>query len=375
MKKALPSGMIVGVFLVSIVTYGTASAQENNIPAWIKNNAGWWAEEKISDQDFVQGIQWLIQSDFIVITPIENNLRESEQQIPSWIKVVAGFWAENKISDNEFLGGIQFLIKIGVIKISSDNSTLVEKPFREHEYTGYSPLFRTFAYEKDFELIEDETLTKILQFEFKPELSDTYHEIGILNEKQSVVVVIPIFTSSAYWEPGFYTYYRGECDTSCLTTQIEYTKSLGYSASAISVKLLKLLGYPTISDIDIDKDPNILKNYEKLILLHSEYVTKKEFVAITNHPKVVYLYPNALFAEISVNYDDDTITLIRGHGYPEENINNGLDWEFENTHPYEFDDKCENWQFYEIRNGVMLNCYPENMIFTDKELLKTIKDY
>ncbi|MCH8916373.1 MAG: hypothetical protein IIA82_11135 [Thaumarchaeota archaeon] len=331
MKKVLLSGMIVGVFLISIVTYGIASAQENNIPVWIKNNAGWWAEEKISDQDFVQGIQWLIQSDLIVITPIENDVKESEQQIPSWIKVVAGFWAENKISDNEFLGGIQFLMKIGVIKISSDKSILDERSFREHEYSGYSPLFRTFAYEKDFVWLEDERVPSELQFEFKPELSDTYQEISILDEKQTVVVVIPIFTSSAYWEPAFYTYYRGECDISCLTTQIEYTKSLGYSASTNAVNVLKLLGYPTITDIDIDKDPNILKNYEKLILLHSEYVTKKEFDAITNHPKVVYLYPNALFAEISANYDDDTITLIRGHGYPEENIDNGFDWEFENT--------------------------------------------
>ena len=150
MKKILLSGIIVGIFLISIVTYGIASAQENNIPFWIKYTAGWWAEEKISDQYFVQGIQWLIQSDLIVITPVENDVKESEQQIPSWVKVVAGFWAENKISDNEFLGGIQFLMKIGVIKISSDKSTLVEKAFMEHEYSGYSPLFRKFAYEKDY---------------------------------------------------------------------------------------------------------------------------------------------------------------------------------------------------------------------------------
>ena len=31
------------------------------IPAWIKNNAGWWAEGAIDDNSFVQGIQFLIQ--------------------------------------------------------------------------------------------------------------------------------------------------------------------------------------------------------------------------------------------------------------------------------------------------------------------------
>ena len=32
----------------------------NEIPAWIKNNAGWWADGQIDDDSFVQGIQFLI---------------------------------------------------------------------------------------------------------------------------------------------------------------------------------------------------------------------------------------------------------------------------------------------------------------------------
>ena len=30
------------------------------IPFWVKNNAGWWADDKISDTDFVSGLQYLI---------------------------------------------------------------------------------------------------------------------------------------------------------------------------------------------------------------------------------------------------------------------------------------------------------------------------
>ena len=33
----------------------TAATQE--IPSWIKNNAGWWADDKISDDEFVSAIQ------------------------------------------------------------------------------------------------------------------------------------------------------------------------------------------------------------------------------------------------------------------------------------------------------------------------------
>ena len=33
---------------------------ELEIPSWIKNNAGWWADGQIDDEAFVQGIQYLI---------------------------------------------------------------------------------------------------------------------------------------------------------------------------------------------------------------------------------------------------------------------------------------------------------------------------
>ena len=67
--------------------------------------------------------------------------------------------------------------------------------------------------------------------------------------------------------------------------------------------------------------------------------------------------------------------MVRGHNYPENNILNGFDWEYDNTHPYEYDTECLDWKFYEIENGKMLNCYPEYVIFKDKLLLKMIKEF
>ena len=37
------------------------------IPKWIKNNAGFWANGQISDQDFVSGIQYLITNGILKI--------------------------------------------------------------------------------------------------------------------------------------------------------------------------------------------------------------------------------------------------------------------------------------------------------------------
>ena len=44
-----------------------ASSESTSIPAWIKNNAGWWADGQIPDSAFVQGIQFLIKEGIIVI--------------------------------------------------------------------------------------------------------------------------------------------------------------------------------------------------------------------------------------------------------------------------------------------------------------------
>ena len=41
------------------------SSQNNKIPDWIKNNAGWWAAGDIDDSSFVQGIQFLIKEGFM----------------------------------------------------------------------------------------------------------------------------------------------------------------------------------------------------------------------------------------------------------------------------------------------------------------------
>jgi hypothetical protein len=85
------------------------------IPQWIHNNAKWWSEGTVSDNDFVQGIQYLIQQKIIVIPPTTQTV--SSNQIPVWIKNVAGYWANGQISDSEFVRGIQFLIQVGIIKV------------------------------------------------------------------------------------------------------------------------------------------------------------------------------------------------------------------------------------------------------------------
>ncbi len=234
-----------------------------------------------------------------------------------------------------------------------------------------SEIFLQYSYEEDQKI---DGSYRYSWFEAKTESLSIINELK--NESEKTVVILPVFTHTAYSPFGFYDYFNQKCTEKCLQVKIERGKltPLG-NAGKNAIQILHALNYNFISDIDIDLNPKILLNYDKVILLHNEYVTKKEFEAITNHPKVMYLYPNALYAEIHYDSINDTISLIKGHGYPESDISNGFGWEFDNTHPYEYDVDCNDWEFYEIKNGQMLNCYPEEKIWKDKLLLKTIKEF
>ncbi len=378
--------------LGSSILVPNSSAQDTQIPNWIKNVAGWWADDIISETEFLTGIEYLINDNIILLDFVPCNDKIQSQYgdtkpIPDWIKNNANWWSENLINDIDFINGLQYLIEHKIIKI--DNKKILGKvPLEDIKFSSSwqaDKNFLVFAQSSFFEIygvygkciMEDgNQVWESLLLGLNPNKMDMYNEVAVWNDPQKTVVVYPYFTFAAYNEPGFYTYYRGECDD-CTTTKFAQPTPL-YTSSGMGHQALTLLGYTSITDVEIDKNPGILQQFDKVIMLHNEYVTRVMFDAITNHPNVVYLYPNALYAEIEVDYIDETITLIRGHNYPEPEISNGFDWEFDNTHPYEYDSLCADMKFYQIENGWMTNCYPENFFLRDHQglfnLLKTIKD-
>jgi len=379
----------------TILIPNSLAQEDTQIPDWIKNVAGWWANGEISENEFLAGIEYLINNNIILLDFIpcstqyyESQTISSAKLVPDWVKNNAKWWSEDLIEDTDFVNGIKYLIKKQIISI--DNKKILGNvPLEDVTFSSSWQInknYLVFASSSFFEIygksgdciVSDEgnLIWRSLSLALNPNKMDMYNEVAVWNDPQKTVVVYPFLTYSAYNEPGFYDYYSGECDD-CTTTKITQPTVL-YTSSGIGHQALTILGYPSISDIEIDKNPSILQQFDKVIMLHSEYVTRTMFDAITNHPNVFYLYPNALYAEIEVNYMDETITLIRGHNYPEPEITNGFDWEFENTHPYEFDSECKSMDIYRIKNGHMTTCYPENVFLKNNEqifkLLKLIKD-
>ena len=285
---------------------------------------------------------------------------------------------------------VVLIIGIGVFSfISSDEKLEPSEDVEIVQYeepgkliqTNVQSLFKVMAYENDFEMIDGKKIWRDVYYEIDESNMTIYDDLK--NNKKSAVV-FPIFTAAAYSEPGFYTFYRGDCDQEfhgvlfrdddCLTVKLEEEYSPLFTSSANGVQVLNLLDYEIITDITIHQNPEILLEYEKIILLHNEYVTSIQFDAITSHPNVIYLYPNALYAEIDFDEELWEISLIRGHNYPDPLIRNGFDWKFDNSLE-EYDVTCEDMKFSKIDNGWMLNCYPENILHKSKELLKQIRDF
>ena len=63
--------------LILVNAFEVKDRDANKVPVWIKNNAQWWSENKITDLDFVQGIEFLVSNKIIAVQT------ESKQAIPT----------------------------------------------------------------------------------------------------------------------------------------------------------------------------------------------------------------------------------------------------------------------------------------------------
>ena len=88
------------------------------LPFWIKELAKMWINQSlVTDKDFARAIEYLIQVEIIKI-PYTEPGEETISSIPEWVKNNAGWWIEGKISDTEFVLALQYLVKTGIITVN-----------------------------------------------------------------------------------------------------------------------------------------------------------------------------------------------------------------------------------------------------------------
>ena len=188
---------------------------------------------------------------------------------------------------------------------------------------------------------------------------------------EGVLLIYPKMTEIAYAKDSFYDYYFGRCDEKCLTKSLDTKSPVRYVLGKNGFDILAH-NYNYVDDLHLDSVN--LRNYHTIILFHNEYVTQSVFDKITSFTNVIYLYPNALYVLVDVDYHQKTMKLIKGHGYPLPELGNGFNWKDDNSRQ-EIDCKVGEWKFNKVSNGIQLNCYPEHTIHNNTGLQNFIHEY
>lgn len=90
--------------------------QSPSIPHWFKTTVLWWIENKTTNSDFFQSVDYLIQQKIIPVQQTDSNIKFSGKNIPTAFKNNAKLWVQNEISEKEFLDGLDLFVKQGVIQ-------------------------------------------------------------------------------------------------------------------------------------------------------------------------------------------------------------------------------------------------------------------
>ena len=136
-------------------------AEQETFPPWLKTTAVWWGEEKISNNDFVFALQYLVDEKILVIPEIESlepkcgpglvldentddcvipdesesegifveSIDSQKNIVVSWIKLTTLWWGQDKISDEDFINALQYLVENNVLILESEapRAPLIEK--------------------------------------------------------------------------------------------------------------------------------------------------------------------------------------------------------------------------------------------------------
>jgi len=84
---------IIILFFVCILPVANASS----VPEWVKNTAGWWSEDLISETEFVNAIEFLVNTGIIVTTNDEYEPQKPAHDIEDFFKQKVKFLKNDEL--------------------------------------------------------------------------------------------------------------------------------------------------------------------------------------------------------------------------------------------------------------------------------------
>jgi len=128
----LATVLLLQTVTFSPLTYAQTTNEDIQIPSWFKNNVKWWNEDKLSDEDIVNAIDYLLNHRSIKLdlneisgtlsTPESSSSQSQTNEnngISSDVKDIFVLWQKGSVSDSDVANAIKFLIEANIITAAS----------------------------------------------------------------------------------------------------------------------------------------------------------------------------------------------------------------------------------------------------------------
>ena len=89
-------------------------AYAESVPNWVKNTAGWWATDAISEDEFVNAIEFLVNEGILVVEST-NSSKTNES------KIIDNFYGDRFNFENSVLAFLRASLDIPAFEMSSSN--------------------------------------------------------------------------------------------------------------------------------------------------------------------------------------------------------------------------------------------------------------
>lgn len=127
--------IVVAIFSISIISI---SAEESQIPSWIKNTVSFWVSGDVSDNEFISAIEWMLENDVIEVSSSDDEWKAESDKL---------------FRENEQLRGDIKVLEDDILRLTKENQRLEQ----ENDYLYYQntePSYETSTPEPEIDYTE-----------------------------------------------------------------------------------------------------------------------------------------------------------------------------------------------------------------------------
>jgi len=119
------------------------------VPTWVQTTAKFWVDGDVEDKDFTGGIGYLLQEriidleDEIVEETPPKEQKTASESVPKWIMQTTQWWINGEVPEDQFLEGIKWLVQNRIILVAQKIET--DPELEEFEPVDASNLYTKAA--------------------------------------------------------------------------------------------------------------------------------------------------------------------------------------------------------------------------------------